>query len=112
MERETYIDRDGTITTAQKGDEFSTTRLSNGNPFTSKWRVDDIKGLDFETTMIVNLETHVVGVELMEGQAVDSWGQIEPFKPGDKVDFCADSVVSLLRREREKIKTPPKRNNP
>lgn len=108
MERETYADSSGNKTTVQRGDEFSIRRFFEGIPLVSRWRVDDIKGYDVVTSMITALETDAISVELLEGKFVNAFGKVADFKPGDRVNFSADSVVFLLKEEKEKIKNSKK----
>lgn len=110
--RETHTDEKGNKTTVRKGDQFFVRGFLNGKPHVSAWEVCGINGYDLVTSMITALDTHTIKVKLIGGEFVDTVSrEVEKLKPGDEVDFCADSVVDLLREERERNKTSRKRNN-
>ncbi len=111
--RETYTDEKGNRTTVRKGDQFFVRGFLNGKPHVSTWEVCGINGHDLVASMVIGLETDTVRARFLGGEYIDVIAcEVEKLKPGDEVDFCADSVVDLLREERERKKISRKRNNP
>lgn len=111
--RETYTDEQGNKTTVRKGDQFFVRGFLNGKPHVSTWEVCGINGHDLVASMVMGLETDTIKAKFLGGEYIDVIScTVEKLKLGAEADFCADSVVYLLREEKERKKTSGKRNKP